>query len=160
MKPVSEIINGLKIVAENIDDEAVMQPLLFVDAARYRVAKMRIRAQAETALGQISSELGLSVRARGSGDTRITNDYIKSKVQKHSRYRVAQEELQEAEQKEEFAKLILEAYRMRRDAIKIVAESQAAEGLRQVVGIERESAIRRLKNEARRLYTRKHQVDE
>jgi hypothetical protein len=161
MKPVSDIINSLAIVAENIDEEAIMQPMLFVDAARYRVAKMRVRAQAETALDQITGELGLTIRARGSDSSeRITNDYIKSRVQKHPKFRRLQTELQQAEQKEEFSKLLLEAYRMRRDALRIVAESQAAEGLRQVSGIERKSAERRLSQEARKLYARKHSVDE
>jgi hypothetical protein len=160
MKTLSEIIDGLAIVAENIDEEAIMQPMLFVDAARYRVAKMRVRAQAETTLDQLSSELGLTIRARGSGGERITNDYIKSRIQKHPKFRRLQTELQEAEQKEELSKLLLEAYRMRRDALRIVAESQAAEGLRQVSGIERESATRRLKSEARKLHARRHQIDE
>jgi hypothetical protein len=161
MKPVSDIISGLAIVAENIDEEAIVQPLLFVEAARYRVYRMRVRAQAETALDQVTGELGLHIRARKAGGSeRITNDYIKSRVQKHPRFRRLQSELQQAEQKEEFSKLLLEAYRMRRDAIKIVAEAQAAEGLRQVSGIERESATRRLRIEARRLQARRRQADE
>ena len=121
LKTVDELIQSLQIVDENVCAEAVKQPLLFVAAARYRVARMRDRAVAEAQLDELTSRLGLMHRARAT-DGKPTNDHIKALVQKNPKWKEARDKLQRAEEKEEFSKLLLEAFRSRKDALKIIAE--------------------------------------
>ncbi len=156
MATSNELIQRLSVIDENIRKEAVLQPLLFVDLARYRVAKMRERCQAEAALQAFDAERGLSLRANKRGE-KVTEGYFKSRLQKHPRHRQLVAALDKAEQREEFGKLLLEAGRMRNSAIKIVAEAQIFEGGRSSMDLERQSANRRLSVEARKLYNRRRQ---
>lgn len=159
MLKVSRLIESLSVVDENILAVAAGQPLLFVEASRYRVAKMRQRSRAEAALEACASELGLRFRTPTGNEQRITEGYVKTRLLKHPRYRQMKEEVDRAEEREEFAKLLLEAYRMRRDAIKIIADAQTYEGAKGAYQVERDDMHRRLSNEARKLQERRKRAN-
>lgn len=153
LKPPSlkSVLDALPIIDENILAEAAFQPGKFIDASRYRVGRMRWRAYISAKLEALESQLGLAVRARGNADGRVTEGYVKSKVQKNKQVRRLQSKVREAEQLEEFSKLILEAYRQRRDAIRIIADAELREGDKQSGEFERVTANRRLNIEARKV---------
>lgn len=150
-----ELIESLTLVDENVRNEAVRQPILFIEAARYRVLCMRRRARAENEAELFSSQLGLRIRARGAGGDRITNDYIKARVQKNTKFIELQSALNKATANEEFSKLLLEAFRMRRDAIRVIADAQGYEAAKLDYEAERVDQTRRLSIEARKLQAKR-----
>jgi hypothetical protein len=155
--PSQVLIAKLPIVDADIRREALNQPLRFLEAARYRVAKMRAVSRCKAALEAGYSEVNLQVRARGKRDAaeKLTEGHIKAKILLNKQVRRLQQDLQTAEEREEFSKLLLEAYRMRRDAIRIVAEMQNYEGVRETAEVERIEQNRRLENKARELHRRR-----
>lgn len=157
MATVKNLIRRLSFIDENVFKEAVLQPALFIDVARYRVTKMRERCAAEAALQAFDAERSMTLRA-SKRDQKVTEGYFKARVHKHPRHRQLVATLNESEAREEFSKLLLEAGRMRNTAIKIVAEAQGFEGNRSTMNLERESANRRLSKEARRLFEKRRQL--
>jgi len=134
-------------------------PDLFVQASRYRVSKMRATYAAKATLDEYEADRGLSVRQRleDRGEKRTEKD-IKSRVIKDKEYKRLRREVHRAEAREEFSKLVLEAFRMRRDAIRIIADHQHWEGGRQAAEVERIEQRKRLINEARELTNRRERL--
>lgn len=151
MKTVKELIEAVPIVSENVLVEAAAQPLLFIDAARFRVQKMRNRSQAMARYDSWCSKLGLHIRRAKTGDKRVTEGEVKDRIQIHQTTRAYDEALQKAFAEEEFSKLLLEALRMRRDALRVIAEAQLAEGTKEAAEIDRIAERRKLHKRAREL---------
>jgi hypothetical protein len=161
MPKLGELIRLLAVVDENIVSEAIRQPSLFIDAARYRVSKMREVSRAKAELDSCMSSIGLRIRAKGAGgDQRTTEGYVKSKILRSPTYNKLQSAVHDAERKEEFSKLLLEAYRMRRDAIRIIADEKNYESGRQGAEVERMQQRRKLVNKASELHRRRMSQDE
>lgn len=161
MKKASQLIAQLAVVDENMRAEVINQPVLFVDAVRYRVSKMRQKAQAEAELEYFDSLLGLSIRAKKHvAGEKATEGYYKARLLKHPKHRALQAALSRAEAREEFSKGIVEAYRMRRDALKILADAQGYESMRAVSEVEKATAYRRLSIEARKLQDSRRRTGE
>jgi hypothetical protein len=155
------LIQQLALVDENILAEAAKQPILFIDAARYRVAAMRKRAQAAAELDATRSRVSLVLRARnfaGDREKRMTDAGVKDKVETQSVVRTLRASMERAYEVEELSRLILEAYRMRRDAIRVIAETQIAEGMRGSKEVERLEQNRKIHARARTLDARRNQV--
>lgn len=148
-----ELIEKLGVIDENIMAESVRQPLLFVDAARYRVVKMRKRAQVGAQLEYERSRIATQLRNKKGkdGDKKVTEGAIKELIEQNEKIRDLRSQSDRAYEEEEFAKLLLEAFRQRNSAIKIIAEMQMLEGSRESVQIERDLQSKKLRNEARRL---------
>jgi len=155
-----QLITQLSVLDENILAEAARQPALFIDAARYRVSKMRKRAQANAALEARWSHLALRIRARkdDEGGKRMTEAALKATVESQKSIKMLRSDLERAYAEEEFSKLILEAFRMRRDAIRIIAESQNIEGIRGTKELEHIEQRKRLRNEAARLEAKRNRA--
>ena len=155
------LIEKLELVPENIFGEAAVQPLLYVDAARYRVAAMRSRSQAAAELEYTKARVAAAIRARlTEAGEKVTEKLIEQRVATHKLCRAASEKMDRAQETEEFAKLLLDAYRMRRDAIRIIGEGQIAEGIRGGHEVDRLEQHRRLAKRARDLDSRRGEVHE
>lgn len=153
------LIENLALVDENILAEAARQPLLFIDAVRYRVHAMRKRSQAVAELDYRKSRLALSIRGkRSEAGEKATNALVDAMVEKHSIVRGLRDNVERAFELEEFSKLILEAYRMRRDAIRVIAESQIAEGRSGVNEVERIEQSKRIRASVRKLDEKRNRV--
>lgn len=128
---VDVLIDKLSLVAENILEEAANQPLAYVEASRYRVDKMRVRAHAAANLEYLRARVGMLLRQRfRANGEKVTEWAVKERVTCNKKVRIAIRTLDNAEAEEEFAKLLLDAYKQRRDAVRIIGESQLAEGTR------------------------------
>lgn len=159
----SKLIDSLAIVDENILAEAAQQPLLFIAAVRYRVRKMRLKAQAEAALEQHDSGLDLRIRARGNKrGEKYTEGTIKATIRTNGPHKELQALYDQAAAEEEFAKGLLEAYRMRRDAIRVLAEAQQYEGIKDTAELDRIREQRKISAQARKLVAerQRHQIDD
>jgi hypothetical protein len=154
---LKELARRLAVVDENILVEAARQPTLFLDASRLRVAKMRLRSAAELSAEVIEARVWLHERARAdaSGEKpRVTDTYVNQRVKRHPRVREAKEQLGALKATEELSKLLLEAYRMRRDGIKIIHEAQLAEGRAGSGQLERAKLEQQMRDQARRIVDR------
>jgi hypothetical protein len=153
-----KLIAQLAVIDENILMEAANMATMFSHAARYRVDAMRNRTRAEAALEECDATLSLRYRARQSGE-RKTEAYFKARIALNSRHRKLQSEKEEAEYREELAKLLIDAYKMRRDAIRIIADHLPLEGMREEQILERRDQQRRLSKHARHLESRRRRAE-
>ena len=156
------LIKKLALISENIMGEAARQPALFIDAARYRVSKMRRRSQAVAELEVMRSKLALTIRAKksASGSKLLREGAVKEKITAHSVIQRLTAEMERAYEAEEFSKLILEAYRMRRDAIRVIAEGEIAEGIRGTRELERAEQRGKILQRARTLDAQRNRLKE
>ena len=125
---VEELISTLDFTDEDVLSAAKAQPLLYVHAVRFRIQQMRKRTKAESALSVLRSVKALALRQKGAaaGD-RVTEGSIKERLDCDKEVLKASKQFNDAEQWEEYSKLLLEAFRMRRDALKVVADLIGAE---------------------------------
>jgi hypothetical protein len=145
-----KLISQLSILEENIIAEAARMAIWFAKAAQYRVEMMRRRCRAEAALDECAATLNLRYRARQTGE-RKTEAYFKARITLNPKHKRLLKEKEEADYREELSKLVLDSYRMRRDAIKIVADHQGYSVMKGESMIERGNQERRLRNRARSL---------
>jgi hypothetical protein len=120
---IEKLLSSLDFTAESLVNSAIEQARLFEQSATYRVAKMRERSAAKMRLEQISAERELSIRSAAAavGD-KPTEGHIKAKLVLDPKVSLAQEEFNEADAYEEHSKLLVEAFRHRRDMIKSVGD--------------------------------------
>ena len=121
------LIAGLDFSEENIVIANREQPSLFLEASRYRVKKLRARIQAESLLESERARAAMVYRKKKATSGGITEAYIREKVSVNAEALDAREHLDRAMVHEEWAKLLLEAYRQRGHAIKTLAEILGAE---------------------------------
>jgi hypothetical protein len=115
------LLGDLDFPEEELARAAREQPSLFLEASRYRVRCMRRRIRAKAALESVYSEVALRYREKKQAD-KLTEKAIANKVIAHPNVITAQKELDSAEVAEEYSKLLVEAYRQRKDACKILAD--------------------------------------
>ncbi len=160
MTSAKQLIQKLPLISENILVEAAQQPSLFVEAAEYRVSIMRLRSQALTEYENWCSKLALHYRKSKTKGERVTEGAIKDHVRINRNTRVLDIKLQRAFAHEEFSKLLLEAFRMRRDAIRVIAEAYNIEGIRGSAQVEKIEAHRKLVKKAQDLESRRQRVED
>ncbi len=154
------LLDNLKIVSEDIKEVAAHQPLLFIDAARYRVAMMRLRSKKEQEVDTKRSSLATKFRNRKDeqGKKIYTEGAVKEKVEIQTVVKQLRRELDNAFAEEELAKSMMEAYRQRNSALKIIADMQQFEGSREGAQIERDEQSRKLRNAARKLTDKRRSI--
>jgi hypothetical protein len=124
-----ELIKKLPIVAENILEEAANQPQLFVEAAYYRVGKMRKQNQSGAALAHHISHMATKIRnKKNEAGEKITEGALKERIEINEATQQLREANSQAYCEEEFAKLLLEAFRMRAKALHVIADAKMYEG--------------------------------
>lgn len=157
-----ELIDLLAVISEDIMAEAVRQPTLFIKAARYRVDRMRVRAQKEQELDVTRSRLATKIRNKKDeqGKKIYTEGAVKERVEVQEKVRRLRGELDRAFEEEDFSKSLMEAYRQRNSAIKIIADMQQYEGMREGVEIERNEQSRKLRSAARKLTDKRRSTAE
>ena len=159
MKKLSELINLLTVVEENVLEEAAAQPALFYEVARYRVARMRKRSQAVAEYDSRRAQLSLSLRAKSAtAGEKFTEGTIKDRVDSKIINGPLRKAMEDAYASEELSKLLVEAYRMRRDGIRILAEARQATDFKDTHEVDR--IQRKLSQKARELTDRKAQLEE
>ena len=159
--PADSLIENLGVIDENIVIEAVRQPRLFIDAARYHVERMRLHAQAVAELEAFTSQFGIEIRNKPSKDgERRTEGYVKARVLSSPRYRVLKDKVELTDRKQELARYIVEAYRQRLAALKIIAEANAFEASKDTATFVKEQQERRLVRNAAELHRQRRSVNQ
>lgn len=156
-----ELIRRLAIVDQDILSEAAKQPQLFMDAAAYRVAAMRKRARAVAEIEQKRAHLVLRKRAeKDEMGRKVTEGEIKASVEATKIIAELRDQVDRAYEVEEMAKLILEAYRMRRDAIRVIAEAENLGLMRGSKELENIEQRKKMVQQIRTLESRRRRLEE
>lgn len=119
---IERLLRKLAFPQEETEQAAVEQPRLFMDAATYRVHKMRERQQAEMHEENLRVDYSLKMRAKFKGQKGTTEKALAEMVNKNPDLRDAVAAVAKTKRLEEWSKLLLDAYEHRRSSIKILAQ--------------------------------------
>lgn len=156
-KPVDvlELIRKLGFSEENVETAAMEQPTLYLDASRLYVKTMRRRAQ--TKMAAETEKAKARLRIQGTVQEKTDRSLLKKDV------RVAQRAFDTAEQHETFAKSLMDAVRMQKNAIAIVMDGRWAEAgsvMRRSKEREGRELARKVQSDVRQRYRGLREVDE
>jgi len=161
MPTASELIEMLPIVSENIVAEAAVQAQKFIQAATYRVERMRVRARATATLEQHRAHVGLRARAKKDSDgKKPTEGAINARIELDSVTKLLRKRHDEAHAREELAKLILEAHRIRRDSVRILSDHLLKDSTREGYEVDRIAEKQKIRNQVRQLENRRRRVEQ
>jgi hypothetical protein len=120
---ISELLTQIDFSTDNVVAAAAGNPRLFVRAVDFRVQAMRKRSAVKMAWEKAQAEADLDIRAnaRQSGE-KITERYIEEQVLLDPTVSRLAKAFSQADELEEYSKLIVEAFRMRRDCLRIVGD--------------------------------------
>jgi hypothetical protein len=148
MKPslVERLLKALDFSPENVVQSASEQPRLFMQAAEYRMEKYRARVAAKMHRDAVSAAISLSIRedARQVGE-RTTEAQLEAMLLTNVKVSHVEQEYATADAEQEHAWLLMEAYRQRRDCLKIVADLVGTEIAMQkavAMGAEKMTSVR------------------
>lgn len=126
---IENLLRELDFTQENLAQAALSQGRLFAQAARYYVQRMRARMAAETVYDEGKASVGQFHRKQefdkrlklGSKGKEMTESQLKELVYLDKSIKELKSRQDRAESHEEFAKQLLEAFRWRGTAVKILA---------------------------------------
>lgn len=125
---VTELISSMGLSEETLYHDMLDQPKLFLQASRYRVAKMKARFKAEALVSQLRVDAAIIVRQRNvESETKVTEKAVEEQVSKNPKVREAEALYDEAKAMEEWAKLLLDSFRERGSMAKALVQLLGAE---------------------------------
>lgn len=116
---IFKILKELDISQETLSQAALTQGRLYMEAARFYVQAIKNAAQAKARLEERKADRAQYFRKRGM---KKTEGQVKELVALSPSVKKLQIKCIEADEKEQYGKLLLEALKMRRDAIRILSE--------------------------------------
>ena len=120
---VGSILDKLGFSPDNVVQAASSNPLLFRDAIDFRQKCLSERTRAKAILERTEAECELAIRKdhRDRGE-KITEGNIEILTTLDADVATAKDLFSKAEEADEYSRLIVEAVRMQRDCLKIVAD--------------------------------------
>lgn len=117
---IASLLDRLGFQPENVIQAASETPEMFREAIEFRRACLARRNQAEMVYERSKAEASLRIRtlARETGE-KTTEDQIKSQTLLQVEVAAAATAFAQAEEFEEYSKLVLEAVRIRRDSVQV-----------------------------------------
>jgi hypothetical protein len=152
---IDQILDQVDFEDEEVEHAARTLPKCFFEAARYRVRILRKRQMLEQKLDASRVDAAIATRHRAStGGTKITEAGIKEVVEGDEDVRTNVAAVKDAQQLEEFAKLLVECFRMKKSAVQVVASLAGAERAveRYFDAVQNKEALTKLRDNARRKY--------
>ena len=140
--PMDDLLGKIDFQPEGVVHAAAENSRLFMQAVDFRMTKLHAYNAAKLRLERDEAELDLKLRkdARETGD-KITEGAIKAILLVDEDLHLQRERLNSAEEAHEYARCVVEIFRMRRDCLQIVQGLAMTEGsLRQAA----ETAAREL----------------
>ncbi len=116
-----KLLDALSFTDEEVGDAALEQAKLYLEAARYRIQCLRNKNAKTSAaeVTQATAELAVRRRLKEEGD-KVTEGQVKAIALKKPSVQEALAAQMDAEEEDEFSKLLLEAFRQRRAAIETI----------------------------------------
>lgn len=120
---VINLLNHMDFVPDDVVSAAAKNAVYFVEAIKYRLECMELNVQAKMDHKRINAERALQLRQefRDNGD-KLTEDHLKALLVMDSEVSRVTRELERAEVFDEYSKLVVEGFRMRRDCLRIVSD--------------------------------------
>ena len=109
--------------ADNVVESACRQPLNFVKSIEYRRQCLEHRVSAKMQMERIQAEVELALRKtyRENGE-KITEATVAAFVLTEDSCKEAADKFNQADVLDEYSKLVVEAFRMNRDCLRIVGD--------------------------------------
>lgn len=125
---VSHLLSNLDFTPEDVVMAAATTPRLFIRAGEYRIDRLRERNQAKMVMEQIEADRSLTLRkeAAAAGE-KLTEKNLEAQVTLDVEVVQAQQRYFAADEHDEYAKLVVEAFRMRRDCLEIIGRITGTE---------------------------------
>lgn len=118
---VKHLLASLDFSPEDVVRAASSNPRLFITAGEYRIACLRRKSAADMNVDRIAAMTELEIRnLANERQEKVTENHVKALLQIDDVLTDAKKELAEADANDEWAKLLVEAYRMRRDVIEVI----------------------------------------
>ena len=125
---ITDLLKRLQFNPNTLLEAAVEQPELYVEAAKYRGSCMEARSQIKLELDIARADLEAKYReSMAETGERVTERLADNHLANSKHVQSLQQKLIKAEHAEEMAKSLMEAFRMRRDSIRIAVELRNAE---------------------------------
>lgn len=126
---LKKLIEDLDFPEEELETAALHQAALFERASRFYIRAMRHTLQLKSALQEREARLSLAIRkvaqeeAAAAGKSRSASEaQISARVKSSKTIAEGYVKLHQAETDEEYLRLLLDAFKMRRDTIRVLAE--------------------------------------
>lgn len=120
---IEKLLDKLDIDEVDVVTAAREQPGLYLKAARYRVKKMRSKRKAISELEQMRTELALQIRKKDTVNKRKrTESNIKELLMQKPELVQTMRKVSMAEEEEELAKRLLDAFDHRGKSIRVIAD--------------------------------------
>jgi hypothetical protein len=153
------LIRKLDFVDEAVEDAVVEQPRLFLEASRYRVQKMRKRVQKTLAYESDRAVIATKLRERKDerGKRILTEGAVSDKAAQKTSVLNLRKAMEFSYVEEKFAEHMIEAFRQRRDALKIIVDARMAEVGGEIRKIKEQAGhnkMKRVQKEVRARYKR------
>lgn len=149
---IQELLKKLDFQPQNVLDAAANNPGLFKLAIDFRLECLRRRNQMKMQYEQTSAEKELAIRKEARETrTKITNDEVTALLLVDKVVAASRRQFEAADEMDEYSKLVVEAFRMRRDSLRIVEDLVKDEmGLQRAV----EQTAEKVAETRRKLYER------
>ena len=152
---IDEILEEIDFEDEEVEHAARTLPKCFLEAARYRIRILRKRQGLEQTLDASRVDAAMAARQTASEtSTKITEVGIKEVVESNEGVRGNVAAVKNAQQLEEFAKLVVECFRMKKSAVQVVASLAGAERAieKYFDAVQSKEGLKNLRDSARRKY--------
>lgn len=158
---LKKLIRRIDFTDESVEDAALEHPKLFLRATRFRVQKMRDRVEAELAYEARMANLSAKYQQRtdDKGKRKLTEGAVKAKVQLDPKIGRLKRTMEMSLVYEKFSELLIETYRKREFAIKIIIDARWAEagkGFKKLKEEEAKGLSRKMRNEITNKYRNHH----
>lgn len=153
---IPRLIRKIDITDEDPVSAAAEQPSLFLEVARYRVQLMRNRTQVGLESKKLRAKAKIHAREKKKRHgNAFTEKSIDDHIEMIPEIRKMEREFEKKFRHEEFAKLFLDAYRMREKAVKVIIDARRYEAdtyARDEKEKEGERMTRKIAKEVRKKY--------
>lgn len=149
---IDQLLTSLQFTEHTVLQAASEQPQLFLYAIRARVQTRQQLLRAESHRDEVEARVGRNYREYEESQDkkgRVTDKAVATAVDLSEEVQEARKQVRIAAAKEDAAFLLLEAYRHRRDMIRVVAELSIAEGRSMQSEELRVQELQKLSKEAR-----------
>ena len=143
---IRQVLAKMEFRAEGLEQAALEQASLFLRAGVARVQAMRRAnaAKANQKLNRALIDAEVRVRLTATG-AKVTEDKVDAEVTRDTKYQAFTRAVDKAEEEEEYLKIVLEAFRMRRDSLRVIQDNRAAEMTTGRIGTARTEEVADLK---------------
>ena len=148
-KPVNlrGLIQRIAFEPESLEDAALEQPGLYLEASRYRTLKMRKRLSRELQRDMVKADFGLQRRKKKLAD-KLTESAIKDSVMLSQEVVTAEKELNRSLVEEEWSKGLVETFRQRQKVIEVLKDIRISESTPIVRKVRNELAMKSMRRAA------------